>query len=190
MGTHTESHDTATVPNLLAGMGGDDEIAGGGGAGTLWGGRGADTLHGGPGLNRLIGGPGVGRFVFDEESGDSVITDFAGDRIDLTAFGFTRSEFEQYVTIDEERFLIGTRAGVASRVEVGVELDLAALRGVAGQEVLDSESLRFELGAGAHRLGSPMLRYEQRSVRQTTEGWRPGRRDPTAADSGCDDVEG
>ena len=92
--------------NLLAGMRGDDELAGGGGADTLWGGWGDDMLHGGPGLNRLTGGPGRDRFVFDEESGGAVITDFAGDRIDLTAFGFTRSEFEQYVTIEEERFLI------------------------------------------------------------------------------------
>ena len=50
--------------------------------------------------------------------------DFAGDRIDLTAFGFTRSELEQYVTIEEERFLIDT-GEVVIRVEVGVELDLA-----------------------------------------------------------------
>ena len=35
--------------------------------------------------------------MFDEETGDGVITDFAGDRIDLTAFGFTRSQFEQQV---------------------------------------------------------------------------------------------
>ena len=110
--------------NLLAGMRGDDEIAGGGGADTLWGGRGDDTLHGGPGLNRLTGGPGVDRFVFDETSGDAVITDFAGDRIDLTAFGFTRSEFEQRVTIEEERFLIAVDGDVI-RVEVGAELDLA-----------------------------------------------------------------
>ena len=48
----------------------------------------------------------------------------AGDRIDLTAFGFTRSELEQYVTIEEERFLIDT-GEVVIRVEVGVELDLA-----------------------------------------------------------------
>ena len=110
--------------NLLAGMRGDDELAGGGGADTLWGGRGDDTLHGGPGPNRLTGGPGRDRFVFDAESGDAVITDFAGDRIDLTAFGFTRSEFEQHVTIEEERFLIDT-GEVVIRVEVGVELDLA-----------------------------------------------------------------
>ena len=38
---------------------------------------------------------GCRRFVFDEESGDAVITDFAGDRIDLTAFGFASSEFDQ-----------------------------------------------------------------------------------------------
>ncbi len=75
--------------NLLAGLRGDDEFAGGGGADTLWGGRGDDTLHGGPGLNRLTGGPGADRFVFDEDFGDAVITDFAGDRIVLTAFGFT-----------------------------------------------------------------------------------------------------
>ena len=110
--------------NLLAGMRGDDEIAGGGGADTLSGGRGDDTLHGGPGLNRLTGGADRDRFVFDPESGDAVITDFAGDRIDLTAFGFTRSEFQQHVTIEEDGFLIDVD-GVVIRVEVGVELDLA-----------------------------------------------------------------
>ena len=111
------------APNLLADMRGDDEIAGGGGDDTLWGGRGDDTLHGGPGLNRLTGGPGVDRLVFDEESGAAVTTDFAGDRIDLTAFGFTRSEIAQHVTIKEERFLIDVGVNVI-RVEVGVELDL------------------------------------------------------------------
>ena len=45
-------------------------------------------------------------------------------RIDLTAFGFTRSEFREHVTIEEEEFLIDVDA-VAIRVEVGVELDLA-----------------------------------------------------------------
>lgn len=63
----------------------------------------------------MTGGPGRDRFVFDEKSGDAVITDFAGDRIDLTAFGFTRSEFEQQVTIEEERFLIDT--GWPARME-------------------------------------------------------------------------
>ena len=110
--------------NLLAGMRGDDEIAGGGGDDTLWGGRGDDTLHGGPGLNRLTGGRVFDRFVFDEESGDAVITDFAGDRIDLTAFGFTRSEFERHVTIEEDGFVINVD-DVVIRVEVGVKLDLA-----------------------------------------------------------------
>ena len=110
--------------NLLAGMRGDDEIAGGGGDDTLWGGRGDDTLHGGPGLNRLTGGPGRDRLVFDETSGDAVITDFSGDRIDLTAFGFTRSGFERYVTIEEDGFVIDVD-GVVIRVEVGVELGLA-----------------------------------------------------------------
>ena len=77
----------------------------------------------------MTGGLGRDRFVFDEESGDALITDFgAGDRIDLTAFGFTRSEFEQHVTIEEERFLIDTGA-VVIRVEVGVELDLADFMG-------------------------------------------------------------
>ena len=38
-------------------------------------------------------------------SGDAVITDFASDRIDLTAFGFTRSELQQHVTIEEDGFL-------------------------------------------------------------------------------------
>ena len=109
-------------------MRGDNEIVGGGGADTLWGGRGDDTLHGGPGLNRLTGGPGRGRFVFDEESGDAVITDFAGDRIDLTAFGFTRGEFEQHVTIEEEGFLIDVDA-VVIRVQVGVELGLTDFMG-------------------------------------------------------------
>ena len=109
--------------NLLAGMRGDDEIAGGDGDDTLRGGRGDDTLHGGPGLNRLTGGPGFDRFVFDAESGDAVITDFSGDRIDLTAFGFSRSEFEEHVTIEEDGFAIDV-AAVVIRVEVGVELDL------------------------------------------------------------------
>ena len=66
--------------------------------------------------------------MFDEESGDAVITDFAGDRIDLTAFGFTRSEFEQHVTIEEDGFRIDVD-GVVIRVEVGVELDLADFMG-------------------------------------------------------------
>ena len=89
--------------NLLAGMRGDDETAGGDGADTLWGGRRDDTLHGGPVLNRLTGGPGRDRFVLDETSSDAVITDFAGDRVDSTAFGFTRSELEQRVTIESAR---------------------------------------------------------------------------------------
>ena len=114
--------------NLLAGMRGDDEIAGGGGADRLWGGRGDDTLYGGVGLNRLTGGPGRDRFVFDEESGDAVITDFAADRIDLSAFGFTRSEFEQHVTIEEDGFMIDVD-GVVILVEVGIELDLADFTG-------------------------------------------------------------
>ena len=125
-GDDTISGDEAA--NLLAGMRGDDEITGGGGDDTLWGGRGDDTLHGGAGLNRLTGGPGLDRFVFDEESGDAVITDFAGDRIDLTAFGFTRSEFRQHVTIEEESFLIAVGADVI-RVEVGVKLDLEDFTG-------------------------------------------------------------
>ena len=127
--------------NLLAGMRGDDEITGGGGADTLWGGRGADTLHGGPGPgpNRLTGGPGVDRFVFDEKSGDAVITDFAGDRIDLTAFGFTPSAFEQHVTIEEERFVIDVD-GAVIRVEVGVELGLADLSACPGGERSRSRS--------------------------------------------------
>ena len=54
-----------------------------------------------------------------------MITDFgAGDRIDLPAFGFAQSGFEEHVTIEEERFLIDTGA-VVIRVEVGVELDPA-----------------------------------------------------------------
>lgn len=115
--------------NLLAGLRGDDELAGGGGADTLWGGRGEDTLYGGLGLNRLTGGPGRDRFVFDEESGDAVITDFgAGDRIDLTAFGFAPGEFEQHVTIEEEGFRIDVGSDVI-RVEVGVELKLADFMG-------------------------------------------------------------
>ena len=62
------------------------------------------------------------------------------------------------------------------RVEVGVELDLADFMGIAGQRVLDSESLRFEPGSGAHPRGSPMLRgTDNGSVGQTTLGWRPGR---------------
>ena len=60
-------------------------------------------------------------FVLDEESGDAVITDFAGDRIDLTAFGFTRRELERHVTIGEEGFLIAV-GGDVIRVEVDVEL--------------------------------------------------------------------
>ena len=105
--------------NLLAGMRGDDDIAGG---------RGDDTLYGGPGLNRLTGGPGFDRFVFDEKSGDAVITDFAGDRIDLTAFGFSRSEFERHVTIEEDGFVIDVDA-VLIRADIGVKLDLADLTG-------------------------------------------------------------
>ena len=63
--------------------------------------------------------------MFDEESGDAVITDFgAGDRIDLTAFGFAPGEFEQHVTIGEDGFVIAVGAMVI-RVEVGVELDPA-----------------------------------------------------------------
>lgn len=75
------------------------------------------------GLNRLTGGPGFDRFVFDAESGDAVIPDFSGDRIDLTAFGFARSEFERHVTIENDGFLIDVDGDVI-RVEVGVELDL------------------------------------------------------------------
>ena len=66
--------------------------------------------------------------MFDEESGDAVITDFAGDQIDLTAFGFTRREFERHVTIEEDAFLIDVD-GVVIRVEVGVELDLTDFMG-------------------------------------------------------------
>ena len=80
-------------------------------------------------LNRLTGGHGRDRFVFDEESGDAVITDFAGDRIDLTAFGFTRSEFEQHVTIEEERFLIDTGTGGDPRGGRRRKFDLADFMG-------------------------------------------------------------
>lgn len=57
-----------------------------------------------------------------------MITDFAGDRIVLAAFGFTRSEFEQHVTIEDDGFLIDVD-GVVIRVEVGVELGLADFMG-------------------------------------------------------------
>ena len=62
-----------------------------------------NTLHAGPGVNRLTGGPGIDLFVFNETSGDAVITDFAGDRVDLTVFGFTRGEFAQQVAIEGAR---------------------------------------------------------------------------------------
>lgn len=63
--------------------------------------------------------------MFDEESGDAVLTDFgASHRIDLTAFGLAPGEFEQHVTIEEDGFRIDVD-GVAIRVEVDVELDLA-----------------------------------------------------------------
>ena len=58
------------------------------------------------------------------ESGDAVITDFSGDRIDLTAFGFSRREFKRHVTIEEDGFVIDVDEAV-TRVEVGVELDAA-----------------------------------------------------------------
>ena len=66
--------------------------------------------------------------MFDEESGDAVITDFSGDRIDLTAFGFTRSEFERHVTIEDDGFVIDIDA-VVIHVEVGAKLDLADFTG-------------------------------------------------------------
>ncbi len=67
--------------------------------------------------------------MFDEESGDALITDFgAGDRIDLTAFGFPPGEFEQPVAIGENGFVIAVGAMVI-RVAVGVELDLADVIG-------------------------------------------------------------
>ena len=55
-------------------------------------------------------------------------TDCAGDRIGLTAFGFTRNEFELHVTIEEDRFLIDVGAHVI-RVEVDIELDLGDFMG-------------------------------------------------------------
>ena len=79
-------------------------------------------------MNRLTGRPGADRFVFDAESGDAVITDFSGDRIDVTAFGFTRSELERHVTIEEDTFVIDVD-GVVIRVEVGVELASADFMG-------------------------------------------------------------
>ena len=53
-----------------------------------------------------------------------MVTDFSGDRIDLTAFGFTRSEFRKHVTIEDDGFVIDID-DVVIRVEVGVKLDLA-----------------------------------------------------------------
>ena len=49
-----------------------------------------------------------------------MITDFGGDRIDLTALGFSRSEFERHVTIEEDGFVINVDEAVI-RVEVRVE---------------------------------------------------------------------
>ena len=80
----------------LYGNTGDDTLYGEAGNDTLYGGTGNDKLHGGPGNDLLDGGPGTDTFVFAPGNGDDSIMDFndaAGDKIDLTAFSTSYSDF-------------------------------------------------------------------------------------------------
>ncbi len=78
----------------LYGMDGDDTLFGGKGRDRLDGGAGDDMLVGGRGRDMMFGGEGNDTFVFDDAKDSNgkrtdVIKDFAaGDKIDLTAFGF------------------------------------------------------------------------------------------------------
>jgi Ca2+-binding RTX toxin-like protein len=73
---------------------GNDTVFGGAGTDSLIGGAGNDKLDGGTGNDTLTGGAGADLFVFGAQANTAdIITDFststAGEKIDLTAFGYT-----------------------------------------------------------------------------------------------------
>ena len=84
--------------DVINGGGGNDDINGGGGADIISGGHGHDALFGSAGDDMisgntgndlLTGGNGHDVFIFEQSSGFDTITDFsAGDKIDLSDFGF------------------------------------------------------------------------------------------------------
>jgi Ca2+-binding RTX toxin-like protein len=90
--------DGGAGADVLEGGQGDDTLYGGAGDDVLRGGGGGDTLYGGQGGDTLFGGDGNDVFVFQHGSGADVVRDFeAGDKLDLSAFGFT--EFREILLL-------------------------------------------------------------------------------------------
>ena len=72
---------------------GDDTLTGTGADDVIFAGTGNDTVDGGGGIDRLSGGQGDDTFVFNDVGGTTTVIDFeggagAGDRLDVSAFGF------------------------------------------------------------------------------------------------------
>jgi len=79
--------------DFLLGGKGNDTILGNEGNDRIFGMAGKDNIDGGTGNDLLMGGHGRDTFVFAPGTGQDVIGDFSkGDRIDLTAWGFSSWE--------------------------------------------------------------------------------------------------
>ncbi len=103
------AHDDAltgdTNPNVLNGMGGDDDLVGGDET------TGGDTLNGGAGDDDLNGGGGNDIFVFSPDDGGGVdiieatgrtfstTAGTPGDKIDLSAFKLTATELKDLISV-------------------------------------------------------------------------------------------
>lgn len=120
--------------------------------------------------------------MFDEES---ATTDFACDRTDRTAFGFTRSEFEQHVTIEDERF--PDRRGRGDPLAGQRRIGSGGLSWDSRPGVLGSASLRFDLvgrTATGARCGAAWSTGS--SAGPHGSGWRPGREGSGTHGAGAD----
>lgn len=104
----------SNVDDILSTGDGNDVLFGRGGDDNLNAGRGEDYVDGGDGDDRLSGGSGDDVFVYRPGSGDDVIVDFqkaatvdAGDKIDVSAYGFSFNDVGFETDVGGLRILLG-----------------------------------------------------------------------------------
>ena len=135
-GNDTYDFSARINPQLVSGVGGNDNVAGGagadslnGGAGndTLIGGGGADSLTGGTGTDIMTGGTGADTFIFAD------ITEFgpAGQEDVITDFNRTEGDRIRLTTVDANTGVAGDQAfswlGTGAFTHVAGQLDYAVV---------------------------------------------------------------
>lgn len=118
---------TGTVgADAMSGLKGSDVLNGYLGDDILYGGVAIDTLTGGQGSDTLYGGAGRDIFVFGKGTGADKILDFLRDKIDLKAFGLTKSQLSTALSGNTIN-LSGFGGGVITVTNNGTAVNLNTL---------------------------------------------------------------